>query len=140
MKVVFLDIDGVLNDAFTTQALMDDTPKREHLDCLKEILDKTGAKVVLSSTWRLFSDSRNIVKNCLQNIGSDIYDITKELSKGRGAEIAEWISRHSEVESFVILDDDISDMKQFKNNIVKTTFYHGLLPEHIEKAIKILNS
>ena len=141
MKVLFLDIDGVLNDAVNIHNLMDDKPTKEHLDCLKAILDATGAKVVLSSTWRLFPDSRNIVKNCLRNIGSDIYDKTKELSKGRGAEIKEWLDRHPEVDKFVILDDDISDIKPyFPANIVKTTFYRGLLPHHIEPAIKILNA
>jgi len=141
MKVVFLDIDGVLNDAVNIHSLMDDKPTKEHLDCLKAILDATGAKVVLSSTWRLFPDARNIVKNSLRNIGSDIFDKTKELPKGRGAEIKEWLSRHPEVCQFVILDDDIADIKPYyPNNIVKTSFYTGLLPEHVEPAIKILNS
>lgn len=141
MKVVFLDIDGVLNDAVSMGSSMDDTPTKEHLDCLKAILDATGAKVVLSSTWRLFPSLKNIVKNCLRNIGSDIYDITKELPKGRGAEIKEWLSRHEEVCQFVILDDDIDDIAQyFQENIVKTTFYRGLLPEHVKFAINILNA
>ena len=141
MKVIFLDIDGVLNDGIRIMETDSDFPSKEHLDCLKAIVDATDAKIVLSSTWRLFPSSKNIVKNCLRNIGSDIYDITKELPKGRGAEIKEWLSRHPEVNQFVILDDDIADIKPYyPANIVKTTFYKGLLPHHIEPAIKILNA
>ena len=138
MKVVFLDIDGVLNDAVTTEDLMDDLLKKDHLDCLKMIIDATGAKIVLSSTWRLFSGARNDVKNALRTVGLEFIDKTKEL-RDRASEVQEWLSRHPDVEQFVILDDEELSEK-FPNNLVQTTFYHGLLPEHYEKAIKILNS
>ena len=138
MDIIFLDIDGVLNDAFTTADLMDDRPKKEHLDCLKAIIDATGAKIVLSSTWRLFPSARNDVKNALRNVGLEFIDRTKEL-RDRASEIQEWLSRHPEVDKFVILDDEEISGK-FPNNLVQTTFYRGLLPEHVEKAIKILNA
>jgi hypothetical protein len=53
MKVVFLDIDGVLNCSKTNNPrklpyVID--PKL--LKRLKRLLRRTGAKVVLSSTWR----------------------------------------------------------------------------------------
>lgn len=138
MKVIFLDIDGVLNDAFTTADLLDDTPKKEHLDCLKAIVDATGAKIVLSSTWRLFARARNDVKNALKTVDLEFIDKTKEL-RDRASEIQEWLSRHPEVEKFVILDDEEISGK-FPDNLVQTTFYRGLLPEHIEQAIKVLNA
>jgi len=64
MKVIFLDIDGVLNSK--------NTPNPRKLPYIvdsrllarfKRLLDRTGAKVVLSSTWRydpagLFSAKR----------------------------------------------------------------------------------
>jgi len=138
MKVVFLDIDGVLNDTVTTKDLMNDLPKKDHLDCLKTIIDATGAKIVLSSTWRLLPSARSAVKSALGTVGLEFIDITKEL-RDRASEIQEWLSRHPDVEQFVILDDEEISGK-FPNNLVQTTFYHGLLPEHSEKAIKILNS
>jgi hypothetical protein len=138
MKVVFLDVDGVLNDAVTTKDLMNDALKKDHLDCLKTIIDVTGAKIVLSSTWRLFPGARNDVKNALRTVGFEFIDKTKEL-RDRASEVQEWLSRHPDVEQFVILDDEEISGK-FPNNLVQTTFYQGLLPEHAEKAIKILNS
>lgn len=138
MNIIFLDVDGVLNDAVTTADLMNDFPTKPHLDCLKQIVDATGAKIVLSSTWRLFPSARNDVKNALRNVGLEFIDKTKEL-KDRATEIEEWLSRHPEVENYVILDDECISLARLKKNLVQTTFYRGLLPEHVSKAINILN-
>jgi hypothetical protein len=138
MKVIFLDIDGVLNDGVKIMETESDFPSKDHLDCLKAIVDATEANIVLSSTWRLFPSARNDVKNALRNVGLEFIDRTKEL-RDRASEIQEWLSRHPEVEKFVILDDEEISGK-FPDNLVQTTFYRGLLPEHAEKAIKILNS
>jgi len=139
MKVIFLDIDGVLNDAITTADLWDDSPKKEHLDCLKAIVDATGAEIVLSSTWRLFLKARNDVRKALKTVNLDFIDCTEEL-EDRATEIEEWLSRHPEVEQFVILDDECFSLVRLKDHLVQTTFERGLLPEHIEKAIKLLNA
>ena len=55
MKVIFLDIDGVLNSRaydrkrnWNEQSDIDET----RLTLVKEIVDATEAKIVLSSTWR----------------------------------------------------------------------------------------
>lgn len=55
MKVVFLGIDGVLNSAAYDRQR--DWTKRTYIDktrlpLLKQIVDATGAEIVLSSTWR----------------------------------------------------------------------------------------
>lgn len=46
MKVIFLDFDGVMN-TFNDKILQDDK-----LALLAEIVDKTQAKIVLSTSWR----------------------------------------------------------------------------------------
>ena len=58
----------------------------------------------------------------------------------RGEEIKEWLSRHPEVDHFVILDDE-DEFKDdsLKNNFVETTFEEGLLEQHAAKAIEILS-
>lgn len=55
-KVIFLDIDGVLNTSYTKyrDEVLDDF----RLDYLAKIVNKTHAKIVLTSTWRY-----NISKN-----------------------------------------------------------------------------
>lgn len=141
MKVVFLDVDGVLNDMATILSTGRDFPTKDHLDCLKQIIDATDAKIVLSSSWRFHAQDRNDIKNALRNVGLEIFDMTKELSMKhqRGEEIKEWLSRHPEVERFVILDDHEEDiLPVYPNNIVKTTLYEGLQERHVNPAIKIL--
>lgn len=133
MKVIFLDIDGVLNDAPTIMEKDDDLPAEPHLSCLKQIVDATGAEIVLSSTWR-----RNDVRNKLKTVGLKFIDRTKEL-KDRDTEIREWLDRHPEVTNYVILDDEVEFSPELTAHQVITTFYEGLLEKHIPHAIKILN-
>ena len=143
MKVVFLDIDGVLNDGFTMLRTGKDFPTRDHLDCLRAIVDATDAQIVLSSSWRYHKSDFNDAKNALRNVGLVIMDKTKELPRGRGAEINEWLSRHSDIESYVILDDHDDEYTNFLpeqyEHLVLTTFCEGLLPKHVSAAIEILN-
>ena len=53
MKIIFLDIDGVLNCKYTKEEIFFFpfvSPKK--IELLKQLIERTGAKVVLSSTWR----------------------------------------------------------------------------------------
>ena len=59
MKIIFLDIDGVLNDAPTILGTGDDQPTMEHLNCLKQIVEATQAEIVLSS-WNGSNSSLSV--------------------------------------------------------------------------------
>ena len=68
MKVIFLDIDGVLNTSQTFIEIDNEfikTGKRrieidlDRVELLKEIVDATGAVIVLSSSWRLSGKMEN---------------------------------------------------------------------------------
>ena len=141
MKVIFLDIDGVLTDTRDSESTLYDILRPVHLNCLKAIVDATKAQIVLSSARRLYADQRNIINNALQTVGLTFVDKTRFLMAGRAAEIKEWLNRHPDTEKFVILDDDVADLvSEFTGKIVKTTMSVGLMPEHVDEAIKILNS
>ncbi len=138
MKVIFLDVDGVLNSSKDKFSMSLETDR--HLIYLKRIVDATDAVVVLSSSWRKISSLRKALENRLRSYDIEIIDSTKSLPGTRGSEIKEWLSRNPDVESFVILDDD-SDMDEYKStNLVKTEYDEGLKKEHIEKAVSILNN
>ena len=135
MKIIFLDVDGVLNssnDKFSTELETD-----SHLLLLKELVDKTNSKIVLTSSWRKIPKLRKVVDTKLKNLNIEIIGETKSLPGTRGSGIKEWL-KDKEVESFVILDDD-SDMDELTStNLVKTDYNIGLQKEDIEKALKIL--
>jgi hypothetical protein len=51
-KIIFLDIDGVLNDHKYNKKAQSSTLKKSCVKQLNRIIAKTGAKIVLSSAWR----------------------------------------------------------------------------------------
>ena len=155
LKILFLDIDGILNCENTTDLCgkyigIEDSK----VTLLKQVIDATNAKIVLSSTWRLGLNNKghrlehhaDYLKDKLAKCDLEIYDKTKNLGRHgdlRGKEINEWLSRHPEVEQWVVLDDewfwDFNDY-DIPEHLVKTNFYgDGLTQKEVNEAIKILN-
>ncbi len=160
MKIIFLDIDGVLNNDHTKERF-------EHLvfisddkvSLLKELIDNTGAKIVLSSTWRRGWECKERIWEPTSSDLADIrlfdalvdklreYDIellshTKDFSNCRGEEIDLWLKEWGgePIESYVILDDmDGIELRPHSKYLVQTSFWDGLMLNHVKKAIKILN-
>lgn len=150
MKVIFLDVDGVLNNE-TTKAVapsgymgvMDSKVK-----LLKKIVDATGAKVVLSSDWRICDRNHDkdfkYLLNKLKYKGNiAIYDFTPDLSVfDRGHEIRDWIKRNQTTKEYVVLDDiefpDFYD-GDFFNHVIITDYEIGLSQDDVDQAINILN-
>lgn len=144
MKIIFLDIDGVLNcnDDFkgrkTSKVL-----NKLMIERLHKIIEKTAAKVVLSSTWRLHKTHlsylrRNGVKYVDKTI--DLGFPPSERRGKRGAEIDHWLGEHPHVKKFVILDDYDDMSYEHTSVFVQTNEFEGLTDEQVEKAIEILNS
>ncbi len=169
MKIIFLDVDGVMLPIGSKNKLIPE----DKIIALKELIEETNSKVVLSSTWRINAnrehyedeDYENLVKS-LKKHGIEIYDhtpakqikmiknevITKsgrqivnyviDPSSTRGAEINEWLEKN-DVSSFVILDDQNFYYELFGlgDNFVKINDrYMGLEQIDIEKAKNILNT
>lgn len=155
MKIIFLDIDGVLNSRmydrmrnWNEQTDIDET----RLPLIKEIVDATGAKIVLSSTWRKHWDkdenlcdrdgryiNETFAKFCLS-----VYDKTPDIGAGapRKAEVSKWLKDTAEsIEAFVIIDDYRYGWEELSERFVKTepNFRLGIEREHAERAIAILN-
>lgn len=156
MKVIFLDIDGVLNSRaydrrrdWSKQTDVDET----RLPLVKDIVDRTGAKIVLSSTWRdywekdprLCRDDGVYLNEIFAKCGLRIFDKTPNfgLCAARHDEVKAWLDgAEEEIESFVIIDDYGFGWKELASNFVKTNanFRLGLEEEHVEKAVEILNA
>lgn len=158
MKVIFLDVDGVLNCLYCKVKIdgfffvMD-----EKIELLKQLVDRTGAKVVLTSTWRqgwidqkMGLNTRDAthyeaLQDKLLEFNVELLDHTP-ISPGniekRGEEIDLWLKEWDgeQIESFVILDDMSGRyLRPYSNRLVNTSFTDGLLQKHVEWAVKILN-
>ena len=145
MKVIFLDVDGVLNNDGYFERTKNEKQNRIELDdenikCLKEIIDLTGAKVVVTSTWKELRIYNELI-SYLKSFGIEVYDKTVHMSYNRGDEIREYLSTH-EIDNFIILDDEIfKDFNELILHLVKTDFYNGGLTEqHKTLALKLMNN
>ena len=152
-KVIFLDIDGVLN---SDRALYEDISLEDDLILnLKELVNKTKAKIILSSSWRLSTEAIATLMDKLDKFGLVIsgmtcdgvdldwlekyeFDATKKyldtkfdydenkqikITHDRGAEIFKWLHDHDDC-AYVILDDEIEDIKPyFSESVIVKTSY-----------------
>jgi len=104
MKVIFLDIDGVLNCSKTPNPR--DFPyivDKKLLARFKKLLDRTGARVVLSSSWRCDPVGRFAAKY----YGVPFIDICPDKPRSsRRKELQAWLSAHPKVTRYAVLDDE----------------------------------
>ncbi|MEH7402931.1 HAD domain-containing protein [Gottfriedia acidiceleris] len=151
MKIIFLDIDGVLNT--DRQIRMNNLEQIENIKFdpiamknLKKIVDETNAKIVIISTWRVHRQDngylwRELIRNFkLNNLDTNILlDVTPVIDKKmkpefREKEILEWLTKHKNIEKFVILDDQW-DMGGLNNFFVRCLSFRGITSEIAEEAI-----
>lgn len=140
MKVIFLDVDGVLNRGKQMEKVEDDK-----IELLNQIVKATNAEIVLSSDWRYWLNTNDedvmLLKRKLSSVGIEIMSSTPITKHGyRGAEICQWINEWTGegIERFVILDDR-DDMKPYMDRLVQTSFDLGLQEKHVKRAIQLLN-
>lgn len=137
LRVIFLDIDGVLNAEGSPGGLQSDKVMR-----LKRIIEETGAEIVLSSTWRTEPDLVHRVEVMLDKIGGRLLDQTPVIgdhcfATARGQEIKAWLDDPDKPlpETFVILDDD-PDMSLLGGHLVLTETHEGLTDAQAEEVIR----
>jgi len=163
IKIIFLDIDGVLNVYGRERDRFGQIFHQPYVDNLKRIIDETGAKIVISSTWRFAGlqvmkelwEERNlpgevisITIDCYQYVGEgkeEFYDRVE-----RGHEIQDWLDGRTDIESYVIIDDDNDFLPHQRGNFVRTAnninhpdsldIGYGLTNECANKAIRILKA
>lgn len=141
-----------------------DTPKDEYgyafdpvtVKNLAHIIDKTGADIVISSSWKFYGVAKLRKMWEIRNLPGTILDITPntisdemllnanleefQLGVCRGNEIKEWLSRHKhEVSNYVIIDDFDDMLPEQEDHAVLTDSLIGITGSDAEKAIMILN-
>lgn len=139
MKVIFLDFDGVVTakngtpGSYMTHGQDEYGPTPRCIKLLLKLASRTGAKFVVSSNWRkfdtigpgsiwrhsLYGDLKNPLPSFIPLLGNTYFcslPVVRRLPKASLAE--EWLSRRSDIESFVALDD----MCEYEGYAVSRTF------------------
>jgi len=140
MNIIFLDIDGVL---VSSNHLLSNGRNREDFDpqCvqyLNELLQKTEAKIVISSNWRRIyslNELRYLFRK--NNILDRIIGVTPffNLTTMRGDEIQAYLSNSKEkIRNFVIFDDE-ENMLNLSTHYIQTDFQVGIQKKDIEQAL-----
>lgn len=169
MKLIFLDIDGVLNHQlwFNAQSITNRFNVAEYhssmldparVEILNYIIFKTNAKVVVSSSWRK-THTKEKLQSLLEGRGfkGEIIGTTPCLSFSgvlgynysvpRGNEIKAWLELNKGILNnklskvpYVILDDDSDMLLWQRNNYHWVDPYCGLTPSIANKVIKFLQT
>lgn len=118
------------------------------------IIEKTGAEIVISSTWRLWHNVDIFLKmfTVYGYPNMPVIDRTPDLNRiydlkfsashvKRGEEIQYWLDANKDMNiiSYVILDDNHDFLPHQIDNFVHTNEKYGLTISDADKAIQILN-
>lgn len=164
MKVLFLDIDGVLNSfkwienggKFGRGPGYKQSPTKEQLSWdpstineLRRVVTETGCHIVISSSWRGWGDmARQIWQAmfaCYDWADAPVIGETPDLPHWngkvylatiRGDEVAAWLKDHPEVTHFACVDDN-SDFHPGQN-LVQTDIANGLTAVESNRLINLL--
>jgi len=145
VKVIFLDVDGVLNfyrsvfglggygHDFTNESMA----KFDNcaLGMIRKVCQETGAVICFSSTWRIGRSP----EECAKGLDLPIIDKTPSLNAIRGLEIKTWLDQHPEVERYAIIDDDSDMLEEQKPFFVHTDHRDGFLFDHYKQTLNLLS-
>jgi len=142
MNIVFLDIDGVLNNL--ASSAMGVSLINEKAMLVARLCSQTKASVVVSSSWKILYNLKTL-QEMLWRVGVsgvDILDVTPnihDIGTVRGDEIKAWLNQHPNVENYVILDDNSDMLEEQLPHFVQTDHHFGLTWTEVDRAEEILN-
>ena len=152
-KIIFLDVDGVLNTNSDRMTGRSDVLKPKLLEQFGKIVAATKAKIVLSSSWRFHPQLCQVLSSALVQVAKvpekDIIAMTGEARDGdvgRADEIGKWLdatmrSGRLPIASWVVLDDlPLGGIPFLASHFVRVDPRVGLTRKNAVKAIKILNN
>lgn len=139
--IIFLDIDGVLVTPRTEADIIGDYARFdfECVAALNQLTNLTGAKLILSSSWRVGEDIGKLrTYFTSQRVTGDLVDMTPiDPLSDREKEISDWLETRPKRPRFVILDDD-PYFKELASFHILTNSQSGLTDEDVESSLRIL--
>jgi len=148
LKIIFLDIDGVLNSDMYYRSV-DRTIKDwsrfdpRVVDMIIELVEEFSAKLVISSTWRfgaLRQLNNELTKSELKKYLHKDWKTPQVHPSHRGTEIKMWLDEHPETKNYLIIDDDSNMLEEQVRYFVRTDLKYGMQEEHLGKARKLLST
>lgn len=150
-RVLFLDIDGVLNGHRYDERAQSSTLDKGPVDALNRVIDATDCRIVLSSAWRYMILGRAMTLRgfdyMLRTHGVWSADrllsltVADEDIQGRGNQIREWLSGRPEIATWAVVDDMIcSSMEWLESRFVRTDPDKGLTDSDADRLIALLGS
>jgi len=141
MKIIFLDIDGVLNGYEDLRKGVELDPNKVLL--INDVAKETGCQIVLSSAWR-HSFSILTMQTLLNIAGlkdAPLIDYTPTVPGKRGDEIDAFFANtkdHYNIQSYVIVDDNSDFHEHQQKRFVKTNGKTGLTENDSSRICQIL--
>lgn len=145
-KVLFLDIDGVLNNGQWASGMHEQGVDvyKEHLleeralALLQRIIYGSGTDIVVTSSWRHDAAAYQKLLEQLSRYRMKPHSTLQGPGTDRGQEIHQWLSEHPGIEAFVILDDD-DDVGEYREQLIKTNPDRGLTSRDVSRCLHLLN-
>lgn len=169
-KLIFLDIDGVMNSekSFRDIDKVSKIPEVKklfpHLRCfcseifgydaiyyIDKLCKETGARIVISSTWRLGYTVKQLGRIFLYNGSSSDFIVGKTGRRHfidgsvsfRDEEILTYLEENYSKEEYsklkyVVIDDDTYDLRRVENHLITVDNKIGFSKKDYDKAYKIL--
>jgi hypothetical protein len=146
MKVIFLDVDGVLNTPKLIKKFGFDFIDHILVALVARIVRETDAKIVLSSTWRIEERNKVLVIQSLAQHNLELHDCTPVIQRSGAWTESGWVRRHEEIQAwlnknpnaqkFAIIDD--FDDANIEGSFFQTDENIGLTVAIAEKIIEHL--
>lgn len=161
-KILFLDIDGVLNSNFWNDSHQSEISDgtlidEEKVKLLAQLVKKTKVKIILHSGWRFWFDSELkplrtesqkliemlanedlVIDGLTPDLTTEEIRRTKKFSLVKADEILRWLKSRDDVVSWVVIDDLDLHNVQIEQHQVKPNKKIGLTIEDLKKAEQIL--
>ena len=158
MRVIFLDVDGVLNSEAHAKYCHENPKFIEEggsiwvdpypVFYILQLIDEMDLKLVISSSWRTwdlestikeFNRYRSLCKLTPYIVGITPRNMDDRIWEDRGEEIQQYLDSHQEIDNYCIVDDDNDMLESQMGHFVRTNPEYGLTVYDCDKIREIIN-